>query len=187
MKMSKRGLRMTALICTFLLPYTALAKGYAPSMITKPTSTPMNTDNSAVSQADQQKLIEVFVKNAADYIKKNGKEKAITEFNKKQGIFTRGDTFIFLMDYTGMEWADPYSPELNNRNQYDLKDADGKYVHRDAIAIAKSGGGWMENRWKEPSTQLITCKKSYIMPIEGKYLIGSGFFYAPNAQGKCSP
>jgi hypothetical protein len=151
----------------------------------------------------EEKRVIDFVNNAANYIKEVGKDNALIEFNKKDGQFINGNDAIFAIDYNGVFLATDNNPELNWTNQIDLKDDEGRYPVRNEIAKAKAGGGWVVFRWKNPANNQMECKKSYVIPIltppkntstlplpsgssvGNDYLIGSGYYYSPNAEGKC--
>lgn len=157
----------------------------------KPGTTTTTTTTSIVIQpVAQQEMsgkkveIEDFVRKAADYAKKNGREASFEEFNKKNGQFTEGTSYVFALDYTGKMLANGSDRDSIGKNQFDLQDLDGKYINRDLIAKAKAGGGWEQYRWTNPVTHALECKKTYVLPMEG-YLIGSGYYYLPNADGKC--
>lgn len=138
------------------------------------------------SAEDKQKEVEEFVQSAVELVKLKGKNSALSTFNKKDGQFTKGAKYIFAMDYTGKMLADGYGQELVGKNQLSLRDLDGKYINQDLIAKAKAGGGWVQYRWTNPITHLIECKKSFAQPMEGDYFIASGYYYAPNVDGKCA-
>lgn len=162
----------------------------APTTSNPPPITPVATVPTVPAvdpaAAAQQKQVQDLVNIAAEYIKQNGKDAAIAEFNKKDGFFTKGNIYVFAVDYTGMSLADVNNPELVGKNQYDLKSQDGKLIVQEGIAKAKAGGGWIQYQWKDPSTQTNACKKSYVMGINGTYLIGSGYYYPLGPDGTCT-
>ncbi len=127
----------------------------------------------------QSKVI-ATVKNAESYIQKNGIEKAILHFREN----TKD---IFIADYSGLFFVSPLHPELIGSNQYYYKDPSSAYVVQEEINKAKSGGGWLKGRWrKNPETGIYQCRKIYILPIQGNYLIGSWYHYPSDKQGICS-
>lgn len=150
----------------------------------KPDQAPPPTDES--SDPVQEKAMQDFVNNAADYIKQNGKAAAMNEFNKKKGNFTKGNAFIFAVDFKGVLLADPFLPEQIGTNQLNAQTVDGEYINRDMIALAKKGSGWILYKWVNPVNQKAECKKSYVLPLENSYFISSGYYYAPYADGTCA-
>lgn len=194
MKLAKKGCG-TALACTLtlLLSATAFAEdttlpNQAPAA-TKDTYT-QQIDTATVSnpvlKSEKQKQIEDFVKSAADFIKKNGKEAALAEFRKKDGAFSKGETYISSVDYRGKILANPHHPEWTNKNRYNIK-MHGQYATRDVIAKAKAGDGWITYLWENPVSKTVECRNTYVMSIDKDYIIGSGYFEAPGPDGKCSP
>lgn len=131
-----------------------------------------------VVDIDQSRVIAV-VKNAKDYIKKYGKEKAIIEFRKNSQNIVMGN-------YDGMFFVSPLHPELIGSNQFNYRDPSGVLVVQEEIKKAKAGGGWLKGRWrKNPQTGKYQCRKIYILPIPGNYFIGSWYHYPSNKPGTC--
>lgn len=136
----------------------------------------------ADNETNQQNHIKNFVNSAVDYIKAHGKDAAIKEFNDKNGQFTKGDDYIFVIDFQGTMLANAYSPDLVGKNVMNLKDAKGKSLNHDLINKAKSGGGWVSYNWKNPATNKVQCKDSYTMPVDNSYLIGAGYYSSKSCQ-----
>lgn len=133
---------------------------------------------------DKQQIID-FVNKAQKYIENNGKKNAFAEFDKKSGKFTEGDRYIFAVDYNGTFLAGPNYSDLNGSNQINFKDTSGNLAVQKEIELAKSGGGWIKGRWKNPLTGKNECKESYIQPMKEDYLIGSGYYYPEDSKGNC--
>lgn len=66
-----------------------------------------------------------FVKDAYEYVKKNGKEKALAEFNDPNGSFQRGELYMFAYDMDGNTLALGNDPSLAGTNRIDFRDPDG--------------------------------------------------------------
>jgi len=82
--------------------------------------------------------------------------------------------------------ASPIYPELIDTNQIDFKDPKGRLLVQEEIKKAMSGGGWLKGRWrKNPETGKYLCRKLYIYPMPGHYLIGSWYYYTPAQEEKC--
>lgn len=128
-------------------------------------------------QQDMQKAeVKKFVLRAEAYIKQNGKEAALKAFNNSHGDFVKHHLYIFAMDYKGVFLANINNPEMVGKNQIDLKNINGVHVTRIIIDKAKQGGGWVTYQWNDPTVNQVRCKTSYVMPIAGEYLIGSGYY-----------
>jgi signal transduction histidine kinase len=108
-----------------------------------------------------------LVKEAADYVKANGKEKAFAEFNNPQGKFHRGELYVFVNDYEGLTLAHGGNPKLLGQNNKDLADPTGKLFMQAMIEKARGGGGWVDYKWTNPTTKKLQDKASYVLPLEG--------------------
>lgn len=134
---------------------------------------------------NKEQIIDL-VKKARDFINTNGKEKALAEFNKKTGIFSKDQNYIFAVAYNGTFLATINYPNLIGTNQINFKDSSGVFVVQEEIEKAKSGGGWLKDRLKKnPYSGKFECKASYIHPMAGDYFIGSGYYYPADKQGNC--
>jgi len=128
-----------------------------------------------VSSADMKEDTLALVKKGAEYIQKNGVEKAAKAFQEKE--FKKGELYLFAYDYKGTCLAQGAKPQFVGKNLWNLKTPTGTYLFRDLTATAKKGGGWMEYQWMNPYKKKLMTKESYIMPIEGKEIyVGCGFF-----------
>jgi methyl-accepting chemotaxis protein len=117
------------------------------------------------------KQAEEMVNRAYAYIKKHGKEKALAEFNNPSGEFVKGELFIFCQDFSGTFLAYGGNQALVGLNQWDAKDAKGKYLGRDMVQIAKTkGSGWYEYYFKNPFTEKIQPKITYVRGVDGYYI-----------------
>lgn len=119
-----------------------------------------------------------LVKKGIKYIERNGDKKAFDEFSKKDGRFTKGSFYIFVVDFKGITLAHGGNSALVGKNMYDLKDSDGKYFIRNFIELAKSKGkGWVDYKWSNPKTKKIEQKTTYIVRMNKKdYFLGCGIY-----------
>ena len=67
-----------------------------------------------------------FVKKAAAYLKQNGKDKALEEFNNPKGQFIDGELYVVVLDMNGVLLADGTKPRLVGKSLADIKDVNGK-------------------------------------------------------------
>jgi signal transduction histidine kinase len=120
-----------------------------------------------------------MVKKAAEFLKKNGKEKAFAEFNNPKGQFIQKDLYIFtfLANGDGIEQANGANVKLVGKNVLEMKDADGKYLIKDILALGmgKEGKGWVDYKWPNPSTGTIDAKRTYVERVED-VIIGCGVY-----------
>ena len=120
-----------------------------------------------------------MVKKAADYLKKNGKEKAFAEFNNPKGQFIDRDLYIFtfLSNGVGIERANGANAKLVGKNVLEMKDPDGKYLVKEILAIgnSKAAQGWVDYRWPNPVSGAIEGKRTYVERVED-VVIGCGVY-----------
>ena len=55
-----------------------------------------------MAQASTLEEAKALAEKGAAYVKANGKDKAIAEFNKPDGEFVKGDLYVFLQDFSGL-------------------------------------------------------------------------------------
>lgn len=133
-----------------------------------------------------QNQTKAFVATALDYLKAHGKEAAFTEFSKPEGQFVKGLSYIFVVDYNGEMLANGGDPKMVGTNKFNDKDIQGNRIIQDIIAKAKQGGGWVSYYWNDPVTKKVGCKSSYVVSVQDQFVVGSGFYHAPDEKGDCS-
>lgn len=110
---------------------------------------------------------------AAEYLRAVGPEKALSEFNAKDGPWHDRDLYVFVMDADGVTAANGNNTSLVGRNVLDLKDPDGKSFIRAFLAI--NDEGWVDYRWQNPVTKKLEAKTSYEVRVGG-YVVGVGAY-----------
>ncbi|MBP1203693.1 signal transduction histidine kinase [Duganella sp. 1411] len=120
-----------------------------------------------------------MVRKAAEFLKKNGKEKAFAEFNNAKGQFVDKDLYIFafLANGDGVEQANGANYRLVGKNVKEMKDADGKFLIKEILALgmSKEGKGWVDYKWPNPGTGSIDSKRTYVERVED-VVIGCGVY-----------
>lgn len=120
-----------------------------------------------------------MVRKAAEYLKKNGKEKAYAEFNNPKGQFIDRDLYIFSFSANGdgIETANGANPKLVGKNVSEMRDADGRYMIKDILAVgmSKAGKGWVDYKWPNPSTGKLDGKRTYVERVDD-VIIGCGIY-----------
>lgn len=120
-----------------------------------------------------------MVRKAGEFLKKHGKEKAFAEFNNPKGQFIQKDLYIFtfLANGDGIEQANGANIKLVGKNVLEMKDADGKFLIKDILALGmgKEGKGWVDYKWPNPSTGSIDSKRTYVERVED-VVIGCGIY-----------
>jgi cytochrome c len=121
-----------------------------------------------VGQAAPMDDAKTLAEKAAAYVKANGKDKGIAEIINPKGQFVKGDLYVVLQDFNGVNLANPMQPKLAGQNHFELKDANGKYFIKEMIDLAKTkGSGWSTYVWTNPATKKVQTKKSWIQRVEG--------------------
>ncbi|MFZ2225132.1 MAG: cache domain-containing protein [Candidatus Deferrimicrobium sp.] len=138
-------------------------------------------------------------KDAAKFINEKGLDAAIAEINNKEGKFVTKNTYVFLMDLEGNEFAHPYHAMTGLPSSavtasgrkvlklYDYKDTTGKLFVQEYIKVAKTKGeGWTEYMFPKPEEQKkpipmeekkSSKKISYVYRVPGKDLmVIAGYF-----------
>jgi cytochrome c len=113
---------------------------------------------------------------AAAALHANPKE-ALSEFNNPSSKFTHYDLYVFVVGLNdGKFYAMGANPALVGLDVKDLKDAAGKPIIQDMIAIVKEQGkGIYDYVWRNPATNKVEPKHSYIERVDD-YLIGVGYY-----------
>src|SRR5271170_6688399 len=120
---------------------------------------PLAAANGAAPSKDE---VVAVVKKAVDYYKANGKDKALVEFNKKDGQFAKGEDYVDVHDLNGVCVAHPISPAKVGLNRMDQSDSAGKFYVRDLVATAKQRpSGWIDYVMKNPTTGKLENKTAY--------------------------
>jgi cytochrome c len=118
-----------------------------------------------------------LVKKAVAYVKANGKEKALAEFNTPTGQFKDRDLYLMVLDMSGKNLANGANPKLVGKNLIDLRDADGKLMVKGFIEAgnSKSASGWVDYKWPNPVTKAVEEKSTYIEKADDM-VIGCGIY-----------
>ena len=102
------------------------------------------------------------VKGAVEFYKANGREKAIAELNKKDGLFATGEDYVDLHDISGVCLAHPVSPGIVGLNRLDQADPSGKHFIQEIVDAAKTTpNGWITYQRKNPLSGKIEKKLAY--------------------------
>jgi len=130
----------------------------------------------------QKKEVMLFVEKAVAFALVHGQKTAIKAFSNPKGKFVHGHLYIFGNIYKGknkgLNITQGYqTKQYLGKNEYNLQDAKGKFMIREAITIAQEGGGWINYVWENPETQKLAKKHAYILPVPGKnYFLASGYY-----------
>jgi cytochrome c len=128
------------------------------------------TPRATVEQA--QDLME----KAVAELKQNGSG-AYAAFNDRKGKFVQGDLYVFAIGLDdGKYRAYGASPKRSGEDVSAMRDAAGKPLVEEMIALAKSkGSGQVEYVWRNPATNAVETKHSLIQRVDD-VLIGVGYY-----------
>jgi len=124
---------------------------------------------------DRRFVVEL-VDMAAERIERDGRG-ALALVRDPKGPFVYRDTQVFVIDTKGNVLADPFYPELERKNQIDLKDAAGRPVQRELIQLVESDeAGWRAGYlWVRPGGGAPGNKDLYVRRVRlGKQTLGVG-------------
>lgn len=126
----------------------------------------MTTAAMAAERASKDEAV-AFSGRAVAFWKKNGKDKAIAEFNDKKGQFIDRDLYVFVLDANGKALAHGANPKLVGRDLTGLKDPDGKPFVKEMLSVGAAGKpGWVDYKWPNPVTQAVEAKTSYVVKVD---------------------
>lgn len=125
--------------------------------------------------ADEVKALTIL---ATQFVADKGIEPARVAFNQ-EGEFRHGEIYVNVIDSKGAWVIYPPKPEGVGKVVLNLQDADGKFVVKDILKVAEDDkdGGWTEYRWKNPTTNTIQPKQSYVKKVAGTdYVVYIGVY-----------
>ncbi|MDA8135218.1 MAG: cache domain-containing protein [Desulfobacteraceae bacterium] len=86
-----------------------------------------------------------------------------------------GQNYIFMSAYDGTMLVQPFEPDNEMQNKWDLKDFHGVYIIRALVDAAKSGKGYVSYHYKRPGLNDPEEKISFVIGIpELDCYIGTG-------------
>ncbi len=122
-----------------------------------------------------------LVRDAAAQVEKLG-EDAFPLFRDPRSRFRAKDTYVFVIDPSGVELVNPAFPNLEGRDLLGLRDTQGKPLVREMLEVAREdGSGWVDYMWPKPGESVSTEKSAYIRRVEldGRWLlVGAGVYLA---------
>lgn len=132
-----------------------------------------------------------LVEQAVAYVKTNGEEKVLKEFNNPHGKFVKDelyllgydlnevlkdDLYVFVYDLKGVLLANPKAPKLVGKNLYNEPDSKGKLFRKEIVDLANSrGSGWVDYTYMNPSTRQEENKITYCQKV-GNLIVCCGAY-----------
>ena len=104
----------------------------------------------------------------AALIKAKGKEEMMKRIVARDPEYVQGSLYIDMRDlYTGIVLAHPINTSIVGKDLTDVPDASGKKYRREIINLAqKSGKGWVDYQYKNPTSGKIEPKTTYILRVD---------------------
>lgn len=133
------------------------------------TATPSLADGEHGSKEEAKAMAE----KAAAFLKTQGKDKAFETFTQGGAGFKNRDLYVFVYNDEGVCQAIGSNPAMVGKKLIDMKDSDGKPLIREFIAVKDAA--WVDYKWRNPQTQEILPKSSYIIRV-GDYVLGVGAY-----------
>lgn len=90
-----------------------------------------------------------------------------------------GENYLFMVTNSGVVLVQPFQPEIEFTNQFDMLDVNGEPLVQEMIAVANGpdGEGYVEYRYPPPGGDTPERKISYVVAIpEWDALIGAGMY-----------
>jgi len=110
---------------------------------------------------------------AVAFVKSEGKDKAFAAFNSGTDGFKDRDLYVFVYAKDGVCVSHGANTAMVGKPLIGLKDADGKEIVKDIVAIPTTG--WVDYKWRNPATQEIMKKHAYIIH-DGDVWFGVGAY-----------
>jgi len=131
---------------------------------------------SAFGQRAKKLELVNFVKEAVQYAKEVGFEKACEEFSNGTK-FKRGEFYVFAYDYNGNCLCHGAIKSQIGVNRMEAKDKNGVSLVKELIAAVNSGDGFVKYAKEHPQTKEIKRKLGFSMKIDDKHWLGSGVYF----------
>jgi len=189
-----KAILITALIIASLI-LSAGCTGQAPSetiSAATPDITQRETQQTTASEAEETpenlQVGEIdlvrFVNEAAQYAGTNGEKEAFKEYNKKDGVFSGGNLYIYAYNFNGILLAHPYQQDKIGRDRSDWTTVNGLYFVKAAMDVAEDGEGYIMYMYPAPESGAINESESsayipkigYVKKVNDKLWIGSGIY-----------
>ena len=124
-----------------------------------------------------------FVEDAVAYVRENGKEKALEEFNDPEGLFVKGELYIYAYDFNGTALAHPVSPEKIGVNRLNETEGGvGAFLVAMNEAI-RNGENFHRIEYINPlHNRALESKLAYAVQVDDDWWLGSGVYAGPAGQ-----
>jgi cytochrome c len=130
--------------------------------------------SSAFAQGPSKAEAVDLVKKAAAAVQAGQKDKVIAEVNSKSGNWVKGDLYLVVLGADGKHLAHPTNSGLLGQSMLDVPDEAGKQFRKERLELAQAKGeGWIDYKYKNPSTGKVEDKTMYVMKA-GDVILSAG-------------
>ncbi len=105
-----------------------------------------------------------------------GRERALQDFNERDGAFVDRDLYIVVMDRHGTYSAFGLRPDMLGRNVVDMDGVDGRSFLPPVLAAVDAGGGWVSYQICNPRSGELEIKDAWVVPLGSEELLLCGVF-----------
>ena len=124
----------------------------------------------AQAKKPTQDEVKAIAIKAADFVAAKGIDEAAKAFTT-EGEFKFGEIYVNVIDTQGNWVIYPPKPENKGKSVLNFIDEDGKELGKDILNTGLKGEGWTEYRWKNPASNTIQPKITYVKKVPGKDFI----------------
>ncbi len=110
---------------------------------------------------------------AAAHFHQVGEAAAFTDFMKSPEWRDR-DLYVFVNRNDGMTLAHGANPALVGKNTINIKDVEGKAFI--AAFVAVKDQGWVDYKWRNPQSNAVEEKSSYVVRLNNDAVLGVGAY-----------
>lgn len=117
-----------------------------------------------------------FVDRAVMYATVQGTERALSEFNDRNGSFVQGELYIFAYGYNGTTLAHPINPEAIGKQ----RDGANAVFVKEMAEVVRNGSGFYRYVYINPwDNDIMESKLGYGRQVADDWWLGSGAYTGP--------
>ena len=125
-----------------------------------------------------------LVDRALALVQQQGRSASHAALHSADEGFVDRDLHVFIVDRDGRYQLHGAKSEMEGRRVHDLPGIEGDRFVRDAFAAAAKGGDWIEYQIVHPVTGQVQPKASWVQDVDGRTVIGCGFYRLADAVAK---
>lgn len=172
--------RSSAALCVLLLGLLCCTAGCTQGQPAAAPQSPVPTSlQPAVTAAyTSNETLEAFVNRAVAYVGEQGTQKALAEFNRKNGSFMQGELYIYAYGFNGTTLAHPVNPEMVGKKRTDSP-VIASFV-QEMGGVVRNGSHYYRFTYINPAhNNTLESKLGYGVRINDEWWLGSGVYTGP--------